>query len=112
MNYLAARKMFFLVLLFPILTAAAQAQVRNETAAEENFTLNISQETIRETDFERSTKVETADREGNVSVRVGAAVNAKNAVITLRGITGNVTFRASLEIIERLLEDRKKSSEP
>jgi hypothetical protein len=86
-----------------------------QTTADENFTLNITEERTTETNYERSKAVEVKDnnKETGLFVRVGATVFAKRIDITLRGITGNGRFRASLETIQRLLErNAKPPSEP
>lgn len=112
MNRLTAQRLCFSGLFLAALSLSANAQEtgaagKNKSAtADENFTLNITESRVSETNYERSTQVEVggAQNERAVEVRVGAAVGAQNIVITLRGITGNVRFRASLEKIRRLLE--------
>lgn len=112
MNRFAAHRLWFFVLFLSALVFSASAQDSNpadknkSTTADEKFTLNITENRVSETNYERSTKVEvgSAQNERAVEVRVGAEVRAQNIVITLRGITGNVRFRASLEKIRRLLE--------
>lgn len=110
MNRLTAQKWCFSVLFLLTLGLAASAQDnkpadKNKTTTDENFTLNITESRVTETNYERSTEVEIgASNDSAVEVRAGATVRAKNIVITLRGITGNVRFRASLEKIRRLLE--------
>lgn len=113
MNRFAAQKLCFLFLFFLTLTFSASGQQENNparqnapTTADETFTLNITESRKIETNYERSTQVETGGGQNGaaVEVGVGATVRAQNIVITLRGITGNVRFRASLEKIRRLLE--------
>lgn len=70
----------------------------------EDFELNITEERITETNFERSTAVELNDNsQGNLTVKVGAGVSAEKIDVILRGIYGRVHFRASLApILERI----------
>ena len=95
------------VLLFLALACFANAQDKSE--ADEDFTLNITEERSTETNYERSTAVELGDAENNFSVRVGALVRAQTIDITLRGITGRVRFRASLEKLSRVFERGRKN---
>ena len=112
MNRLTAQRSCFFLLFLLAFTYAANAQDNNtadknkQTTADENFTLNITESRVTETNYERSTQVEIGGAQDNsaVEVRVGATVRAQNIVITLRGVTGNVRFRASLEKIRRLLK--------
>jgi hypothetical protein len=112
MNRFTAQNSCFLILFFLVLayTASGQETRKNISAdkpvsADESFTLNITESRTSETNYERSTRVEVGRRdESAVFVGVGAAVQAQKIVITLRGITGDVRFRASLEKIRRLLE--------
>lgn len=105
MNGFTTRRFGLFALFFLALAAVANAQ--DKTTADENFTLNIKDERITETNFERSTAVEVGDNTNGVSVRVGVSVGAENITLTLRGITGNVRFRASLEKITRLIQRDK-----
>lgn len=116
MNRFTAQRLCFLFLFFLTLVFSASAQTQENnparqnapttSAADESFTLNITESRTSETNYERSTQVEAGGTQNTaaVEVRVGAAVRAQNMVITLRGITGNVRFRASLEKIRRLLD--------
>ncbi|HVE57236.1 MAG TPA: hypothetical protein VNB22_10440 [Pyrinomonadaceae bacterium] len=112
MNRLTAQRLCFLFLFLLTLTFSANGQQENNPVprntpetADESFTLNITESRTSETNYERSTQVETGGVQNGtaVEVRVGAGVRAQNIVITLRGITGNVRFRATLEKIRRLL---------
>jgi hypothetical protein len=103
MNCRTARNFGFLVLFllsFAVFTASAQD--KNQTSADEDFTLNITEERAIENSYERSTAVEVGDKETNLTVRVGTSVSAQTINITLRGITGNGRFRASLEKIQKI----------
>jgi len=113
MNRFTAQRLCFLFLFFLTLTFSANGQQENNparqntpTTSDESFILNITESRTSETNYERSTQVEAGGLQNKaaVEVRVGAAVRAQNIVITLRGITGNVRFRSSLEKIRRLLE--------
>jgi hypothetical protein len=83
-----------------------RAQTAPQTTADENYQLNIGESRTTETNYERTTLVQLSfDRnQANVSIGVGAAVRAEKITITLRGITGNVRFRASLETLRRRIE--------
>ena len=108
------KKPFYIGLFLFLLTLTFSANGQQENnpvprntpeTADESFTLNITESRTSETNYERSTRVEVGRRdESAVFVGVGAAVQAQKIVITLRGITGDVRFRASLEKIRRLLE--------
>jgi hypothetical protein len=77
----------------------------NQTSADENFQLNISQERITETNFARSTNVELSNsNRGGLRVEVGVGVRAESIDVVLRGIFGNVRFRGSLEILRQRVE--------
>lgn len=97
----------FMRIVFGLLSAcsaAAQSDSTARTSADENFRLNISESRVAETNYERSTSVElsAADRQNAaVFVRVGAAASAEKIEIVLRGVTGDVRFRASLEALRR-----------
>lgn len=106
MNVFTAQRFSLFVLVFLALACAANAQ---ETA-DEDFTLNITEERVTETNYERSTQVEVGDNKSGVSVRVGASVSAQTITLTLRGITGNVRFRASLEKVKQAIERGKQTS--
>lgn len=86
----------------------------SKTKADENFTLNIMQERTSETNFERSKSVQIGgnNQKTDLLIRVGAAVSAQKIDLTLRGITGSGRFRASLEIIERLIKRRDAPKSP
>jgi hypothetical protein len=105
------RALFFAGGLFvAALTFAADARAQNPSAtptenkvtADENFDLNITESRTTETNYERSTSIEINN--ASVSVGVGAAVRAQRIDILLRGVTGTVRFRASLERLRRRVE--------
>ena len=111
MNRFTAFKTAFSILFFLVLAVSADAQTAQNTpaktpeqiAADEFFTLNIVEERINEIVYERSTVVQIAANESRVELQVGATVRAQKISINLRGITGNIRFRASLEKIRRLI---------
>jgi hypothetical protein len=83
---------------------SGDARGQNQTApandaADEDFELNIGDSRTTESNYKRSTNVEI--NEANVSVGVGATVQAQKIDLLLRGVTGRVRFRASLEAIRR-----------
>jgi len=91
------------------LSIFAQAQSQNapanQTTKSENFELNIIEERITETNFSRSTAVELKEENrGNLFVQVGVGVRAERIEVLMRGITGRVTFRGSLESIRQRIE--------
>lgn len=77
----------------------------NQITAEENFELNISGERITETNFVRSTDVALNEpARANLRLNVGVAVRADRIDVSLRGVSGRVRFRGSLETVKRKLE--------
>lgn len=63
----------------------------------EDFELNIVERRITEADFQRSLSADlSADR---LRLQVGVSASARQIDVTLRGVTGRVSFRASLERI-------------
>ena len=78
------------------------AAPENQTQSGRNFELNIVEDRITETNFERSTVAELTGE--NLTVKVGAGVKAERIDVILRGITGTVRFRASLEQIKARLD--------
>lgn len=107
------RALFFVCgLVAASLIFSADARGQNSTAprdtADEDFELNIDESRTTETNYERSTSVELNN--ANVSVGVGASVRAQKIDIVLRGVTGRVRFRASLEAIRRRIENRPSNS--
>lgn len=88
----------------PTTAAQAGAQSVNRTNADETFELNITERRITERDFEASTSVEAGEETARgLMLRVGVAVGADEINVLLRGVRGQVRFRASLDrIVERL----------
>lgn len=78
---------------------------------DENFVLNITEERLTEIGYERSTAVEVRGADG-LAVGAGAFVRAGTINILLRGITGNVSFRASLESIRQRVESLTERRPP
>lgn len=77
----------------------------NQTTADENFQLNIIEKRITETNFERSTEVRLVnDNRGGLVLQVGVGARGEKMDVLLRGIFGNVRFRASLEAIQQRIE--------
>lgn len=84
-----------------------------QVTARESFDLNIVRERITETDFVRSTDVRLSDENNNgIKLEVGVGVRAEQINVLLRGITGRVNFRASLESIKQRIEQRRQNSLP
>jgi hypothetical protein len=86
-----------------MLAAAALSSVpyaQTPASQDERFDLNIKQEQIVETNFERAKSI--AKQTEKVRVEAGAAVSASRIDVTLRGVTGNVRFRARFDALERL----------
>ena len=109
-----------LVLFIALLSALAEAQtgapaprdapaVRNTATASEDFELNIGERRITESDFEASTEVSSGGEGGGrgLDLRVGVMVRAGNIDVLLRNVHGRVRFRASLEPVLRLLNQRR-----
>jgi hypothetical protein len=91
-------------------TATAQSTTAPRDAADEDYELNIDESRTTEANYERSTNVEINN--ASVSVGVGAIVRAQKIDILLRGVTGRVRFRASLEAIRRRLEQASQNRPP
>lgn len=115
---LCVMRVFFTIvfgLLFSCL-AAGQTNSAARTSADENFQFNISESRVTESNYERSTSVElsSADRQkAAVFVRVGATASAEKIEIVLRGVTGNVRFRASLDALrQRIARPAEPIAEP
>jgi hypothetical protein len=103
MHGFTARKFAFLAVFLPSLVSLAAAQDKDRTA-DENIDLNIVEERLSETRFERSTAIEATAGDKNLTVRVGVGVSADSVTLTLRGIAATGRFRASLEKITRVIE--------
>ncbi|HEX9960926.1 MAG TPA: hypothetical protein VGB00_08340 [Pyrinomonadaceae bacterium] len=107
------RVLFFAcVLVAASLIFSGDARGQNQTApatdaADEDFELNIGESRATESNYKRSTGVEI--NETNVSVGVGATVQARKIDLLLRGVTGRVRFRASLEAIRRRIEQTNQN---
>lgn len=83
------------------------------TNADESFELNITERRITRDDYEASTSVEAGDGEARgLALRIGVMVRAGHIDLLLRGVQGNVRFRASLEPVLRRLGTRRSSNEP
>lgn len=83
-------------------------QYAERTTADETFDLNIVERRIREANFERATSVEVGGDEAlPARVRVGVVASAEQINLLLRGVTGRVRFRASLDPLTKLLNERR-----
>lgn len=113
-------KLFFAVIFLSFLWFSPQpifaqtATPETQTTADENYELNISESRATEADYSRSTqvKVNGTGKQAGVSVGVGAAVRAEKISITLRGVTGSVRFRASLESLRRIEKLKTNQTPP
>lgn len=95
----------FAVLIFVLAAVFVAPALAQKQTVNEDFELNITQDRITETNFERSTAVQLNDQSrGNLTVRIGVGATAQRIDVILRGIYGRVRFRASLEQIERRIE--------
>lgn len=100
---LSSKNLFFAAFFCSLACAAnvfGQQNTEDQTKADENFKLNITNKTVTETDYESKVAV-AVNSETNppVSVNVGAAVKAEQITLTLKNIFGDVRFRGSLEKI-------------
>jgi hypothetical protein len=108
-----SRVLFFVCVLFAAsLIFSGDARGQNQTAptndaANEDFELNIGESRTTESNYKRSTNVEI--NQANVSVGVGATVQAQKIDLFLRGVTGRVRFRASLEAIRQRIEQTNQT---
>jgi hypothetical protein len=78
----------------------SQQNTENQTTAEEDFKVNITEKKVAETKYE--SKVEVAvksETNPTVTVNVGATVKAEQITLTMKNIFGDVRFRGSLEKI-------------
>ena len=79
-------------------TANGQAAARDDS---QQFRLDIAEKHIVEAPFERHLDAEM--NAADLRLRVGAGVSAERIDVTLRGVTGDVSFRATLADIRRRL---------
>lgn len=93
--------LFFGISLLAPRTATSQSALGTDhISADEVFDLNIREERINETYFERSTSVQL--HLGGISLRAGAGVSASQIDVNLRGVTGHVRFRGSFDRLRAL----------
>lgn len=83
---------------------------QSDIKKEENFELNIIEKRVTEENYQRSTNVKLET--DKVRVGVGASVGAQKITILMRGIKGNVTFRASLEPVQQRIDALRKRLQP
>ena len=88
---------FASLLTMSIVVAAQKA----DTDVPQDIHLNIAEKHITEAPFERSLQADL--NAGEVRLRVGVSAAAQRVEITLRGVTGEAHFRASLEGIREQL---------
>ena len=81
---------------------ASPSHAQVATDANVDRELNIVEEHIVEDSFERSMSV--AVDQQNLRLNIGAYISTARIDLTLRGVTGHVVFRASLEPIRERLE--------
>ncbi len=95
---------FLLSSLLFVSNASGQQPTPDKTTADENFTVNIAEKKVVETDYESKVEL-SANSESNsaVSVNIGAAVRAEKITLMLKNIFGDVRFRGSLEKITNQL---------
>lgn len=77
---------------------------------EENFRLDITEKRTTEENYQRSTEIRIDNNRLNVGA--GASVGARKINILLRGVKGEVTFRASLEPLRTRIEELRKKLQP
>jgi len=97
----------FLVAAIILFAGSAAGQTRpgvpvDQLSADENFELNIGESREVEQFYKRSTSVDI--HTPNLSVGVGAEVRAQRIDLRLRGVSGRVLFRATLESLQHLIE--------
>jgi hypothetical protein len=113
-----SRKSLFSLLSAVVLCGAAHYELKAQTPASqaainERFEIKIVQEKITETDFARSTGARLGEENGKgLKLEVGAGVRAERINALLRGIFGQVVFRASLESVRQRLDQRLKGTLP
>ncbi|MGI9105852.1 MAG: hypothetical protein ACR2G4_06350 [Pyrinomonadaceae bacterium] len=109
------------IFIFTVLSAAVAAQqgsasnnrtrggAANPTAnVNEDFELNITEERITERNYFTSTSIELGEEAASgVNLRVGVGVGANEINVLLRNVRGRVRFRASLDVLQRILNVRR-----
>lgn len=77
-----------------------QKDSTDQTTADENFKLNITNKQVTETNYKAKVEVAVELKSApEVAVGVGAKVEAQKITLTLKNIFGDVRFRGSLEKI-------------
>ena len=108
------KQIFLLTALFIIFSAAISAQndAENQTTADEDFQLNITNKEVTETNYEAKVEVAVeSDTKPAVALKVGAGVRAEKITLRLTNITGDVRFRGSLEGILEKIKLRRSTEE-
>lgn len=85
-----------------LFAAPMPSQTTDSKPARDEFDVNITDSRINEADFKRS--VAASLESDNVRVLVGASVSASMIDVTLRNVTGHVTFRVSIDALRRRME--------
>ena len=92
-------------------TTLSAPNTAQQTSANEDFELNISERRITERDYEASTEVATGKKEDGVNVGIGVGIKATSIDAHLRNVRGRVRFRAKLEpVLQRL--NRRRADAP
>ena len=87
-----------------------QANAPARTSADESSQLDIPERRITRDSYRAATSVEIGgETAGAVSLRVGAEVTATTIDVLLRGVTGQVRFKASLDpLLARINSHRRR----
>ena len=97
---------FFVIVAVPLFAASVFGQQtrENQTTADENFKVSITDKKVVETNYESKVELKlNSETRPAVSVNIGAAVRAEQITLTLKNIFGDVRFRGSLEKISNRL---------
>ena len=91
---------FFALLIFSANAFGQQQAVEDQTTADENFKVNITDKKITETNYESKVELNLKpEKRSSVSVNIGAAVRAGQITVSMKNVFGDVRFRGSLEKI-------------
>lgn len=92
--------------------AFGQDDKNDQTTADENFKLNITQKQVTETNYQANTQVAVkSETQPPVNLEIGAKVGAEKITMTLKNIFGDVRFRGSLEKIVNQINLRRPATD-
>jgi hypothetical protein len=105
----------WLALAFSPVARAEEAPVNNpeinqsETTVEKNYKLEIKDKYINEKNYSASTAVSIDETKvKGLNLKVGSAVKANEAKITLHNIFGQVYFKGTMEPVLQVIKNRNR----